>query len=98
MREVSFGKLDILLRKDKRPHIEYLLFEREGRKHIHKEYESFFVISGSGKVISGDVIYEVAEGSLVTIPPNTDHWMIPAEGQVLEGFLWYHAKELVIPK
>ena len=71
-------------------YFQYLIFEKEGRPHKHKEYESFFVMSGSGEVISGDKKFQVKEGRLVTIPPNTSHWMVPATDQNLEGFLWYH--------
>jgi mannose-6-phosphate isomerase-like protein (cupin superfamily) len=96
MKATSFGQLDILLRDGDEPLIEHLRFESKGRGHSHERYESFFVISGRGRVVSGESIYDVDEGSLVTIPPRTDHWMEPAENVVLEGFLWYHDKPLDI--
>ena len=70
--------------------LEHLIFERNGRAHKHKEYESFFVTNGEGRVISGEKTFDVTVGSLVTIPPNTDHWMEVENNQILEGFLWYH--------
>ncbi len=96
MKTTSFGQLDILLRNGGEPSIEFLRFESKGRGHSHERYETFFVISGRGRVISGDNTFVVDEGSLVTIPPRTDHWMEPAENVVLEGFLWYHDKPLDI--
>ena len=95
MMDVSFGKLGILLKKHGRPLIEHLIFEKEGRPHIHREFETFFVIAGCGKVRQEDRIQEVRPGSLVTIAPNTKHWMIPDTGETLEGFLWYHEKPLL---
>jgi len=91
--KTSFGTLDILL-KEKKPVIEYLIFEKTGRAHIHSEYETFVVLSGSGIVYSGDRKYKVLEGDVVTIPPETSHWMEPDKGVALKGFLWYHNKEL----
>jgi mannose-6-phosphate isomerase-like protein (cupin superfamily) len=90
MAKTSFGFMDIIHHIGNKPSIELISFEREGRAHRHNEYESFFVFKGTGKVVSGEKIYNVSPGSLVEIPPQTDHWMIPDEGQVLEGFLWYH--------
>ncbi len=77
--------------KNQKPVIEHLIFEKEGRAHQHAEFESFFVLCGSGQVIYGDTTIEVSEGDLVTIPPRTLHRMIPAEYTIMEGFLWYHS-------
>lgn len=88
--DTSFGKLEILLKQDKKIISEYLIFERSGRKHRHLEFESFTVLSGQGKVYCGENVYEVKEGDTVTIPPKTDHWMEPKENQILIGILWYH--------
>ncbi len=88
--------MDIILEKSNRPLVEHLVFEKKGRAHKHREFESFYVISGKGQVVSGKDVYDVREGSLITIPPETFHWMIPLQGQLLEGFLWYHEKELDI--
>lgn len=86
--------MDILFKTGTKPTIEYLVFEKEGRPHQHPDYESFFVFSGHGQVISGEQTFQVAPGSLVTIPPKTSHWMIPNEGESLVGFLWYHQHQL----
>ena len=89
MNKTSFGYMDIILKRDNKITAEYLIFEKEGRAHKHSAFESFFVLKGSGQVISGEKIHQVSPGSLITIPPNTKHWMIP-EQENLEGLLWYH--------
>lgn len=90
MRETSFGKMDILLKDKNRPKAEYLIFEKDGRKHKHLEYESFVVLSGFGKVYSGENVFEVQPGDIVTIPPKTPHWMEPLSEEPMKGLLWYH--------
>ncbi|NGP90223.1 cupin domain-containing protein [Fodinibius halophilus] len=96
MKSTSFGTLDILLQDDDQPVIEHLVFENSGRGHSHDQYETFVVLKGRGKVISGEKEYSVKAGSQVTIPPNTTHWMEPAPASTMEGFLWYHEKPLEI--
>ena len=90
MRKTSFGYLDPILSLEGKIRAEYLIFERQGRGHQHPEYESFAVLSGSGKVISGDIQYQVEAGDIVTVPPHTNHYMIPSEESTLCGLLWYH--------
>ena len=98
MRETSFGKMQaLLMSEEKAPRIEHLIFEKEGRPHRHNEFETFVVLSGEGLVIHGKNEVPVRPGSLVTIPPKALHWMKPANGQILEGFLWYHESELSQP-
>lgn len=94
MKDTSFGKLDILLTENESPKIEHLIFEKEGRVHKHPEFESFFVLSGSGIVVKGKEHIRVSPGDLVSIPPKTNHWMIPDDGEKLTGFLWYHDSEI----
>ena len=86
--------MEILFKKQNRPQVEFLRFSSNGRSHLHAEYESFFVLSGSGKVISGETVHQVTPGDLVTIPPQTKHWMEPDTGSVMEGLLWYHNEPL----
>lgn len=93
MRETSFGHMDIILRRDKKISAEYLIFEKEGRSHKHPYFESFFVFEGCGQVVVGEKHIDVKPGSLVTIPPNTHHWMIP-ENDKMTGLLWYHDQEI----
>lgn len=88
--ETSFGSAEILSQE---PFIELLTFERSGRTHQHHQYETFVVTKGNGIVRRGDEDITVAPGSLVTIPPQTEHWMIPNEGEKLIGFLWYHDQD-----
>ncbi|MCI5071601.1 hypothetical protein MRY82_01495 [bacterium] len=56
MKDVFFGKIDVLARRHGKPHIEHLIFEHEGKSHTHKTYESFFVIAGKGKVVNGELL------------------------------------------
>ena len=93
MRETSFGFMDIILKRDKKISAEYLIFEKEGRSHKHPYYESFFVFEGNGFVIVGEDKIAVSPGSLVTIPPKTNHWMEPKDGP-MKGLLWYHNEAL----
>ncbi len=82
--------MDQILKTDGKVRAEYLIFEKQGRGHKHPEYESFTVLSGTGKVICGDKHYNVKTGDIVTIPPHTNHYMIPCEGSEMSGLLWYH--------
>lgn len=93
MRETSFGQLEVLLEENNKPSIEYLIFEKAGRNHKHRDYETFVVLEGKGKVYSGDLIFDVTPGSMVTIPPKTLHWMEPEPDSILKGFLWYHSDD-----
>jgi quercetin dioxygenase-like cupin family protein len=94
MLKTSFGEMEILLKQQNKPQVEYLKFISNGRSHRHAEFESFFTLAGSGRVIAGDQTHFVKAGDLVTIPPQTPHWMEPDEGVTLEGLLWYHEAPL----
>lgn len=94
MPKTSFGDLEVLLKDANKPQVEYLRFVSSGRSHRHGEFESFFTLKGTGKVNVGDKVYDVKEGDLVTIPPDSPHWMVPDPGSVLEGLLWYHTQPL----
>ena len=96
--QTSFGELKILYKENKKPLIEHLVFNKSGRAHQHPEYESFFVISGKGKIYSGENIYDVEPGDLVSIPPKTKHWMEPEGEEPLIGLLWYHQTKLQRPQ
>ena len=86
--------MDVILKLNEKIAAEYLRFEKNGRSHEHNEYESFFVLSGEGKIISGEKTHEVKKGDLVTIPPKTPHWMEPEGDSAMEGLLWYHDQPL----
>ena len=86
--------MDILLKDNGKPLVEHLKFTNEGRPHKHAEFESFFVLKGSGQVYVGEKVFEVVPGSQVLIPPGSNHWMKPNEGVLLEGLLWYHSDPL----
>ncbi len=92
--KTSFGEMEILLKDAGKLKVEHLKFDSEGRPHKHQEFESFFVLKGSGKVYVGENIHLVKAGSLVVIPPSTSHWMKPDENVVMEGLLWYHNEAL----
>jgi hypothetical protein len=51
---------------------------------------TFIVLDGFGTIVSGDIYHQVKPGDVVTIPPQTDHWMIPNPDHRLTGILWYH--------
>ena len=95
MRKTSFGFMDIILKRNKKISSEYLIFNQEGRPHKHPYFESFFVFDGIGQIVVGEKTIDVKAGSLVTIPPNTTHWMIPKDGE-MTGLLWYHDQEVQI--
>ena len=92
MQKTSFGEMDHILKLDDKVIAEYLVFEKDGRKHQHPEYESFVVLSGEGQVFSGEQTFNVKPGDIVTIPPKTFHWMKPKADQLLTGMLWYHTE------
>ena len=94
MTKISFGSMSVLLAQKDEPIIEHLVFEKEGRPHIHADFEYFFVLSGRGIVVVGKDRVDVKQGSLVKIPPKKKHWMIPEEGVTMEGFLWYSSEEI----
>lgn len=90
--------MEVLLKLDNKIAAEYLEFESEGRSHKHPYYESFVVLSGEGQIINGDTTHEVQTGDIVSIPPNTDHWMIPKSGSKMTGLLWYHETPVNLSK
>lgn len=91
MKQTSFGLMQSMHTPDGMVVAEHLIFEREGRFHEHQLYETFVTLSGSGKVCVDDQIFEVGPGDRVTIPPGSEHKMIPdLNGTPLEGLLWYH--------
>lgn len=88
--KTSFGFKEVLHSEGEVPRVELLHFVTPGRSHRHGAYESFYVLSGKGRVYIGEEILNVVKGDLVTIPPHTPHWMEPGAGEVLVGLLWYH--------
>ncbi|WP_394389722.1 cupin domain-containing protein [Shewanella woodyi] len=96
MNKTSFGNKEVLFHLNDKPKIEILSFEKSGKTHKHRACESFVVMEGEGTIYSGEKVIPVSPGDLVTIPPETLHWMEPKSGQVLKGFLWYHTEELSV--
>lgn len=94
LRKTSFGNMQTILENKGKPTIEFLIFEKSGRNHKHKEFESFFVLEGEGTVYYNENIIPISAGDLITIPPRTLHWMEPVEGTMLKGFLWYHDEKI----
>lgn len=95
MNKTSFGTLEILKKQNNHILCEYLVFEKEGRGHKHKNHESFLVTKGEGEIFVEETSFKVSPGSLVTIPPNSSHWMKPTSpGSPLEGLLFYHDNPL----
>lgn len=86
--ETSFGELDIFIKHK----VEYLKFKKSGRGHTHKNYESFMVLKGKGKIQIDDKVFELTEGNIITIPPNSNHFMWPETE--LEGLVIYHDNDL----
>lgn len=75
--KTSFGTIEILLEKEGKVVTELLNFEREGRGHIHQQWEICYVLNGEGIIVNGNKKVEVKKGDVCKIPPNTNHWMIP---------------------
>ena len=75
--KTSFGTIEILLEKEGQIISEFLTFQKEGRGHIHQQWEICYVQEGSGVIVNGDEKIEVKKGDVCKIPPNTNHWMIP---------------------
>lgn len=96
MIKTSFGEMQVLLKMNNAPKVEYLKFLSKGRPHIHECWEYFFIITGFGSVVVGDRIVEVQSGDLITIPSGVLHWMEPKSGLILEGLLWYHDRSINI--
>lgn len=90
MLKTSFGEMEILVKDQNKPQVEYLRFVSRGRPHKHKQFEFFVTMKGTGKVFVGEQIFAVKPGDLVTILPDQAHWMEPDQNSVLEGLLWYH--------
>ena len=76
--------------------LEHLSFETEGRAHTHRSHETCYVVSGRGQIVCGDQTHQVVPGSLVTIPPDTQHWMIPTGAVPLEIIILYHPHSLQV--
>ena len=79
IRETSFGTLEPLIYRDNQVALERGIFEREGRNHTHDLWEICYVIGGKGAITCGDAIHKVGPASIVAIPPNTEHRMIPEQ-------------------
>ena len=48
--------------------------------HFHKKTtEFYFIEKGSGRLVIGEETYEIKNGMIAIIPPNTAHYIIPRE-------------------
>jgi len=77
--KTSFGTIEILLEKNGEIITELLTFQKEGRGHIHNNWEICYILDGSGMIVNGDKKVEVTKGDVCKIPPKTNHWMIPSD-------------------
>lgn len=87
----SFGSMDVLLERDGQVISELMVFEKEGRNHVHDYWEICYVISGEGIIVNGDEKVQVKKGDVCKIPPQAFHWMIP--DSKLEILIVYSEKE-----
>lgn len=69
--------METLVEKDGEIISEYLVFERNGRGHLHDLWKICYVTSGKGTIVNGEVAIKVAKGDVCKIPANTNHWMEP---------------------
>lgn len=75
--KTSFGTIEILLEKEGKVVTELLKFEKEGRGHLHQQWEICYVLNGEGVIVNGNEKVLVKKGDVCKIPPETNHWMIP---------------------
>ena len=88
----SFGTMETILERDGKIVSELMFFKKEGRGHSHKEWEHCFITEGKGVIVAGDKKIEVKKGAVCSIPPNTNHRMIPKPS--LEILLVYSNSKL----
>ena len=91
--ETFFGSLNPLLRQDGEVVTELAIFHKEGKDHSHEKWEICYVLEGRGIIIENQIKHRVSPGSVVSIPPNTDHWMIPEGEEELKILLVYSPKK-----
>lgn len=77
VKTTSFGTMQTLLEVEGQIKSEFLTFEREGRGHVHEQWEICYVTSGSGVIFMGEERVQVQKGDVCKIPPRTNHWMKP---------------------
>jgi len=96
MKKTSFGTMQTLFEKDHKIAAEFLSFESEGRSHTHDQYETCYISSGNGEIAIGEETWWVEPHTLITIPPNTPHWMIPGDETPLDILIFYHDEPLTV--
>jgi mannose-6-phosphate isomerase-like protein (cupin superfamily) len=69
--------MELLAEQDGKPLVEFLHFDRNGRTHLHTEWEYCRVINGGGIIQVGRNRIPVKKNSVCRIPPDTEHWMEP---------------------
>lgn len=91
----SFGLLETLVEKSGNVVAELATFNKNGRPHIHDQYEICHVLSGSGKIIQlvngSRIVSDVTVGDMVTIPSHVSHWM-EVENTTMEILIVYSDK------
>ncbi len=57
---------------------------RPSTPHYHKVgFETYYIVSGTGRVMVGDVIFEVGPDCFIQIEPMTAHCILPYEGMLI---------------
>jgi len=59
------------------------------RLHAHTEHEFYFVFSGTGSMVVGEAEYAVTPGSLVYIPPQSEHSLRATTEAVRMCAVWW---------
>lgn len=107
IRETFFGSLTTLATYGHLPQIERAIFHSDGRPHKHDKWENCIIVSGSGIILQDWTTYNanahpdnwhksrVFPNSIVSIPPNTLHYMRP-DKEGLDIILTYTDEKLPI--
>ncbi len=90
MKKTKFGWRSTAMDLMECPKVEYMIFQGEGEEHRHATVqETFHVLEGYGKAYVMGVELRLMPGTQIVIPMNTEHFMIPDEGQSLKAIVWY---------
>ena len=59
--------------------------------HIHQDtLETYVVLSGSGKMLIGDEVFDLSEGSVLTLPPGIRHGAYAIGDQPLKVLITFN--------
>lgn len=92
--KTSFGNLKLLLKHNKGIVAELAVFQKEGRSHNHKKREICYVLEGKGIIMEDKKKHILKEGDIISIPPNTGHWMIPNGKPDLKTLIVYSKNKM----